>query len=145
MRAVVQVASQAKVEVEGTVVGELGAPGLVVLLGITHEDDQATARKVAEKIYRLRILEGETSAESQNAPLLVISQFTLYGSARKGRRPSWTQAAGGAHSEPLYNYFVSYLRELGAEVATGRFGAMMEVSLTNSGPVTLLVDSADLP
>ncbi|MCW4464783.1 D-aminoacyl-tRNA deacylase [Glutamicibacter sp. MNS18] len=145
MRAVLQVASRAQVEVENEVVGALERPGLVVLLGITHEDDQATARKVAEKVYRLRILEGETSCESVSAPLLVISQFTLYGSVRKGRRPTWTAAAPAEHSEPLYEYFVAYLRELGAEVATGRFGAMMEVSLTNSGPFTVLVDSHDLP
>jgi len=145
MRAVLQRASRAKVEVENEVVGQLPSPGLVVLLGITHADDQATARKVAEKVYRLRILEDEQSCESTSSPLLVVSQFTLYGSVRKGRRPSWTQAAPGSHSEPLYDYFVSYLRELGAEVATGVFGEMMEVSLTNSGPFTVLVDSADLP
>lgn len=145
MRAVLQRARRAKVEVENEVVGQLPSPGLVVLLGITHADDQATARKVAEKVYRLRILEDEQSCESTSSPLLAVSQFTLYGSVRKGRRPSWTQAAPGSHSEPLYDYFVSYLRELGAEVATGVFGEMMEVSLTNSGPFTVLVDSADLP
>ncbi|WP_345469209.1 D-aminoacyl-tRNA deacylase [Glutamicibacter ectropisis] len=144
MRAVVQVASTAHVEVEQQIVGELSSPGLVVLLGITHDDDQATARKVAEKIWRLRILSDETSAEAASAPLLVISQFTLYGSVRKGRRPSWSDAAPGAVSEPLYEYFVSYLRELGAHVETGRFGAMMGVHLVNSGPMTLIVDSADL-
>ena len=145
MRAVVQVASAAQVEVDGAIVGQLPSSGLVVLLGITHEDDAATARKVAEKIWRLRILEGETSCESEQAPLLVISQFTLYGSVRKGRRPSWTQAAPASHSEPLYEYFIEYLRSLGASVSSGVFGAMMQVSLTNSGPFTLWVDSADLP
>ncbi|WP_418906696.1 D-aminoacyl-tRNA deacylase [Glutamicibacter endophyticus] len=145
MRAVVQRASQAAVHVANEVVGQLTEPGLVVLLGITHEDDEATARKVAEKIYELRILDEERSCASTGAPLLVISQFTLYGSVRKGRRPSWSAAAPGAHSEPLYEYFVSHLRSLGATVATGVFGAMMEVSLTNSGPFTVLVDSADLP
>ncbi len=145
MRAVVQVASTAHVEVEETIVGELPSPGLVILLGVTHDDDEATARKVAEKIWRLRILEDEASAESTAAPLLVISQFTLYGSVRKGRRPSWSNAAPGVVSEPLYEYFVSYLRGLGAHVETGRFGAMMEVHLINSGPMTLIVDSADLP
>lgn len=145
MRAVVQVASTAHVEVEETIVGELPSPGLVILLGVTHEDDEVTARKVADKIWRLRILEDEASAESTAAPLLVISQFTLYGSVRKGRRPSWSNAAPGVVSEPLYEYFVSYLRELGAHVETGRFGAMMEVHLVNSGPMTLIVDSADLP
>ncbi|KSU67979.1 D-aminoacyl-tRNA deacylase [Arthrobacter sp. NIO-1057] len=144
MRAVVQVASTAHVEVEQQIVGELSSPGLVILLGITHDDDQNIARKVAEKIWRLRILPDETSAETASAPLLVISQFTLYGSVRKGRRPSWSDAAPGAASEPLYEYFVSYLQELGAHVETGRFGTMMDVHLVNSGPMTLIVDSADL-
>lgn len=144
MRAVIQVASNAHVEVEGEVVGKLDAPGLVILLGVTHHDDQDTARKVAEKIWQLRILEDETSAAGTDAPLLVISQFTLYGSVRKGRRPSWSNAAPGPISEPLYEYFVRYLRELGATVATGKFGAMMNVSLTNTGPFTVIVDSAEL-
>lgn len=144
MRAVIQVASNAHVEVEGEVVGKLDAPGLVILLGVTHDDDQDTARKVAEKIWQLRILEDETSAAGTDAPLLVISQFTLYGSVRKGRRPSWSNAAPGPISEPLYGYFVRYLRELGATVATGKFGAMMNVSLTNTGPFTVIVDSAEL-
>ncbi|MGO1725460.1 D-aminoacyl-tRNA deacylase [Glutamicibacter bergerei] len=144
MRAVIQVASNAHVEVEGEVVGKLDAPGLVILLGVTHDDDQDTARKVAEKIWQLRILEDETSAAGTDAPLLVISQFTLYGSVRKGRRPSWSNAAPGPISEPLYEYFVRYLRELGATVATGKFGAMMNVSLTNTGPFTVIVDSAEL-
>ncbi|HAY42664.1 MAG TPA: D-tyrosyl-tRNA(Tyr) deacylase [Micrococcaceae bacterium] len=144
MRAVVQVASNAHVEIEGEIVGKLDAPGLVILLGVTHDDDQDTARKVAEKIWQLRILEDETSAAGTNAPLLVISQFTLYGSVRKGRRPSWSNAAPGPVSEPLYEYFVAYLRELGATVATGKFGAMMNVSLTNTGPFTVIVDSAEL-
>lgn len=145
MRAVVQVASTAHVEVEGEITGRLDSPGLVILLGVTHDDDQATARKVAQKIWQLRILKDETSAASKNAPLLVISQFTLYGSVRKGRRPSWSNAAPGPVSEPLYEYFVAYLRELGASVQTGAFGAMMNVSLTNTGPFTMIVDSADLP
>ncbi|GAA2952462.1 D-aminoacyl-tRNA deacylase [Glutamicibacter bergerei] len=144
MRAVIQVASNAHVEVEGEVVGKLDAPGLVILLGVTHDDDQDTARKVAEKIWQLRILEDETSAAGTDSPLLVISQFTLYGSVRKGRRPSWSNAAPGPISEPLYEYFVRYLRELGATVATGKFGAMMNVSLTNTGPFTVIVDSAEL-
>ncbi|ALG29085.1 MULTISPECIES: D-aminoacyl-tRNA deacylase [Glutamicibacter] len=144
MRAVVQVASTARVEVEGEIVGQLDSPGLVILLGVTHDDDQAIARKVAEKIWQLRIMEDETSAAGNQAPLLVISQFTLYGSVRKGRRPSWSNAAPGPVSEPLYEYFVQYLRELGSHVETGRFGAMMDVSLTNTGPFTMIVDSADL-
>ena len=111
MRAVVQVASSGQVVVDGQVTGKLDSPGLVILLGITHDDDQATARKVAEKIWVQRIFEGETSAEANGAPLLVVSQFTLYGSVRKGRRPSWSNAAPGPVSEPLYNYFVEYLRD----------------------------------
>lgn len=144
MRAVLQRASQASVEVAGKIVGQLPSPGLVVLLGITHADDEATARKVAQKIYGLRILDQEASCESLAAPLLVISQFTLYASVRKGRRPSWSAAAPGPVSEPLYEYFVDYLRQLGASVQTGVFGAMMEVNLTNSGPFTVIVDSAEL-
>lgn len=144
MRAVVQVASTAHVEVEGEIVGQLPSPGLVILLGVTHDDDQAAARKVAEKIWQLRIMENETSAAGNCAPLLVISQFTLYASVRKGRRPSWSAAAPGPVSEPLYEYFVSYLRELGAQVQTGTFGEMMNVSLTNTGPFTVIVDSAEL-
>lgn len=144
MRAVVQVASIAHVEIEGEIAGRLNSPGLVILLGVTHEDDQATARKVAEKIWQLRVMEDEASAAGINAPLLVISQFTLYGSVRKGRRPSWSNAAPGPVSEPLYEYFVEYLRELGAHVETGKFGAMMNVSLVNSGPFTMIVDSEDL-
>ncbi len=144
MRAVVQVASCARVEVDGEVVGSLPSPGLVILLGVTHDDDQTIARKVAEKIWQLRVLEDETSAASVGAPLLVVSQFTLYGSVRKGRRPSWSDAAPGPVSEPLYDYFVEYLREIGAHVETGKFGAMMNVSLSNTGPFTMIVDSADL-
>ncbi|MGH3652625.1 D-aminoacyl-tRNA deacylase [Glutamicibacter sp.] len=144
MRAVVQVASSAHVEVEGEIAGRLDSPGLVILLGVTHDDDHAAARKVAEKIWQLRIMQDETSAAGNEAPLLVISQFTLYGSVRKGRRPSWSDAAPGPVSQPLYEYFVDYLRELGAQVQTGKFGAMMNVSLVNSGPFTVIVDSADL-
>lgn len=103
-----------------------------------------TPRARLRKIWQLRILEDETSAAGTDAPLLVISQFTLYGSVRKGRRPSWSNAAPGPISEPLYEYFVRYLRELGATVATGKFGAMMNVSLTNTGPFTVIVDSAEL-
>lgn len=145
MKAVLQVVSRASVEVEGAIVGEIKEPGLLVLLGVTHEDTPALAAKLAAKVWRLRMLEGEKSCEDRGAPLLVISQFTLYGDVRKGRRPGWTKAAPGAVSEPLYEEFIAQLRVLGARVESGIFGAMMEVSLVNSGPYTLIVDTDDLP
>ncbi|WP_394161512.1 D-aminoacyl-tRNA deacylase [Galactobacter valiniphilus] len=145
MRAVVQVADGAHVEVDGEVVGGFDGRGLVVLLGVTHSDDEATAVKVAEKIAHLRILPGEQSALQTGAPILLISQFTLYGDVRKGRRPGWTQAAPGPVSEPLYEEVGGVLRGLGLEVSTGVFGAHMRVGLVNDGPFTLLIDSADLP
>ncbi len=125
-------------------VGEIKEPGLLVLLGVTHEDTPALAAKLAAKVWRLRMLEGEKSCEDLGAPLLVISQFTLYGDVRKGRRPGWTKAAPGAVSEPLYEEFMAQLRALGARVESGVFGAMMEVSLVNSGPYTLIVDTDEL-
>jgi D-aminoacyl-tRNA deacylase len=141
MRAVVQRAASAHVMVAGEVVGRLTRAGLVVLLGVTHSDDSEVASRLARKIWGLRILEGERSASDEGAPLLVISQFTLYADLTKGRRPSWSLAASGDVSEPLYDDFCAALRGLGAEVSTGVFGAHMEVSLTNDGPVTLIVDS----
>jgi len=137
--------TQASVNVAGKVVGAIDEPGVLVLLGVTPADTQRQAEVLAEKIWNLRMLEDEASCASINAPLLVVSQFTLYGDVRKGRRPSWTKAAGRDHSEPLYEYFVEYLRKLGARVETGVFGAEMEVSLVNSGPFTLIVDTDDLP
>lgn len=113
----------------------------MVLLGVTHDDTDTDAARLAAKIWKLRILRDEVSCSDIGAPLLVVSQFTLYGDTRKGRRPSWTAAAPGAVSEPLYETFVTALRDLGAQVATGRFGAMMDVELLNDGPVTLIVDS----
>ncbi|MEL4358587.1 MULTISPECIES: D-aminoacyl-tRNA deacylase [unclassified Luteococcus] len=144
MRCVVQRALEGRVEVDGAVVGELPSPGLVVLVGITHDDDQATVQRMAEKLWGLRILDQEQSASDVAAPLLVVSQFTLYANARKGRRPSWSAAAPGPVSEPLVNAFVEALRGLGAQVETGIFGADMKVSLVNDGPVTLVLDSAEL-
>ncbi len=141
MRAVVQRASSGSVMVDGEVVGRLSRPGLVILLGVTHDDTVDVATKLATKIWAMRILDGERSASDVAAPLLVISQFTLYADLSKGRRPSWSAAAPGAVSEPLYDAFCTALRTVGAEVATGVFGAHMEVSLTNDGPVTLVVDS----
>ena len=126
---------------DGTVVGSLARPGLVVLLGVTHTDTKADAARLAEKVWTLRVLADERSAAQECAPLLVVSQFTLYGDSRKGRRPSWSAAAPRPVSEPLVEAFVAALRGLGAEVETGVFGADMQLSLTNDGPVTLLLDS----
>jgi D-tyrosyl-tRNA(Tyr) deacylase len=140
MRAVVQRVSRASVSVEGEVVGRIDRPGLMVLVGVTHTDTAADAAKLADKIWTLRILDGEQSCSDLGAPLLVISQFTLYADTRKGRRPSWSNAAPGPVSEPLFEAFVRALRDSGAEVATGRFGAMMAVELVNAGPMTLVID-----
>jgi D-aminoacyl-tRNA deacylase len=141
VRAVVQRASRASVTVAGEVVGELGAPGLVVLLGVTNSDTAATAAALASKIYHLRILADEKSCADTGAPLLVISQFTLYADTTKGRRPSWGAAAPGPVAEPLVNAFTAKLTGLGATVATGMFGASMQVDLVNDGPVTLILEA----
>lgn len=140
VRAVVQRVSQATVRVDGEVVGSIEGPGLLVLLGVTHSDTAAVADKLADKTWQLRILDGERSCAENNAPLLVVSQFTLYADTRKGRRPSWSAAAPGPVSEPLVAAYVEALRRRGAHVETGRFGAHMEVSLVNDGPVTLVLD-----
>ncbi|MFB9198844.1 D-aminoacyl-tRNA deacylase [Actinomadura verrucosospora] len=140
MRAVVQRVSQASVSVDGRVVGAIEGPGLLVLVGVTHDDGPEKARRLASKLWGLRILEGEKSCSDVNAPLLVVSQFTLYGDARKGRRPSWTAAAPGPAAEPLVDAMVRELRELGAKVETGEFGADMKVALVNDGPITLILD-----
>src|SRR5215218_6399188 len=121
----------ARVEVDGDVVGAIDQPGLVILAGVTHDDQPAAAERLAEKVWTLRILEGERSCQEENAPILVVSQFTLYADTRKGRRPSWSAAAPRAISEPLIEAFVSSLRDRGAEVATGIFGAYMQVMSTN--------------
>jgi len=141
VRAVVQRASRASVTVAGTVAGRLAAPGLVVLVGVTHSDTAATAAALASKIYYLRILDGEKSCADTGAPLLVISQFTLYADMTKGRRPSWSAAAPGPAAEPLVTSFATALRDLGAIVETGVFGAHMEVELVNDGPVTLILEA----
>src|SRR5579875_1752366 len=112
----------------------------MVLVGVTHSDTADQAAKLAVKLWGLRILEGEKSCSDVGAPLLVISQFTLYADTRKGRRPSWLAAAPGPVAEPLVGAVVSSLRELGAQVETGVFGARMEVSLVNDGPVTIIID-----
>lgn len=141
MRAVVQRVSRASVAVEGRVVGKIDRPGLVVLLGVTHTDTSAEADTLAGKIWGLRILEGERSCADVGAPLLVVSQFTLYADTRKGRRPSWSQAAPGPVAEPLVERFCAALTERGAHVETGSFGAHMDVELVNDGPVTLVVEA----
>ena len=136
-----QRASQASVELNGATVGSLPAPGLVVLVGVTHSDTAATAAVLARKIYHLRILRDERSCADAGAPLLVISQFTLYADTRKGRRPTWQAAAPGPVAEPLVAAFADALRELGASVQTGVFGADMRVMLVNDGPVTLILEA----
>jgi D-aminoacyl-tRNA deacylase len=133
--------SQASVTVNGTVTGAIREPGLVVLVGVTHTDTGRSAAALARKVYQLRIMEGERSAADLAAPLLVISQFTLYADTRKGRRPSWLAAAPGPVAEPLVDEFVAALRALGARVETGVFGAHMEVALVNDGPVTRILEA----
>lgn len=150
MRVVVQRVTEASVEVDGATVGRLeltgGRQGLVALVGVTHGDDEATAAALAAKLWRLRILtgpggEGAVSAADLDAPILVISQFTLYADTAKGRRPSWNAAAPADVAEPIVDAFAGQLRTCGATVATGRFGAHMRVALVNDGPVTLVLDS----
>ncbi|MEV0256222.1 D-aminoacyl-tRNA deacylase [Streptomyces sp. NPDC050732] len=144
MRAVVQRVDGASVVVAGEngpeTVGEISGEGLCVLVGVTHDDTEEKADRLARKLWSLRILSDERSCSDTGAPLLVISQFTLYGDARKGRRPTWNAAAPGDVAEPLVDEVVSRLRALGATVATGRFGAQMRVGLTNDGPFTVLLE-----
>src|ERR1700691_2591964 len=140
MRAVVQRVSRASVTVDGRVVGEIDEPGLLVLVGVTHDDTFDQAAKLAAKLWGLRILDGEKSCSDVAAPLLVISQFTLYADLAKGRRPSWSAAAPGPVAEPLVGAVVQALRDLGARVETGIFGADMKVALLNDGPVTIIID-----
>jgi D-tyrosyl-tRNA(Tyr) deacylase len=141
MRAVVTRVASASVSVAGETVGELSDPGLLVLLGVGHEDGAAEVEWLARKVWGLRILDDEQSASDVGAPILVVSQFTLYGDARKGRRPSWTAAAPSSVSEPLYDDFCRALASLGAHVERGVFGAHMEVASVNDGPVTLLLET----
>lgn len=135
-----QRASEASVAVAGAVVGELTAPGLVVLVGVTHDDTAQKATALASKIYHLRILDGEKSCAQTGAPLLVVSQFTLYAQTARGRRPTWQAAAPREVAEPLVTAFADALSALGAQVQTGSFGAHMAVALVNDGPVTLIVE-----
>ena len=140
MRAVLQRVTSASVVVEGETVGAIDRPGLLALVAATHEDGPAQVETMARKIAELRILREERSVLDAGAPVLVVSQFTLYADVRKGRRPSWSAAAPGDVAEPLVDDLIAALRARGIEVATGRFGAMMEVSLVNDGPFTLVVD-----
>ncbi len=141
MRAVVQRVLSASVTVDGEVVGAIERAGLLVLLGVTHEDGAEQVERLSRKVAELRILRDERSAQEEVAPILVISQFTLYADTRKGRRPTWNAAAPGSVAEPLVEAFVAALRGRGLEVATGRFGADMAVALTNDGPVTLILEA----
>ncbi len=140
MRAVVTRVLRAAVEVGDQQVGAIDRPGLLVLLGITHHDELATATIMARKLFDLRVLRGELCCAETGAPLLVVSQFTLYGDTRRGRRPSWSAAAPALVAEPLVTAVIEQLRGLGADVATGVFGAAMTVTSTNDGPFTVIVD-----
>jgi D-tyrosyl-tRNA(Tyr) deacylase len=155
MRGVMQRAAGAQVTVDGEVVGSFSGPGIVLLVGVTHDDDESKAATLADKVYGLRVFEHrhatdvaclppsaprEVSARDLGLPVLVISQFTLYAETKKGRRPTWDQAAPGAVAEPLVDAVAQALRDLGAPVSTGRFGADMQVSFTNDGPVTVIIE-----
>lgn len=141
MRVVLQRASRARVLVAGECVGELARPGLVAFVGVTHTDGPREVESAARKIADLRILRDERSVSDLGAPVLVVSQFTLHADTSKGRRPSWNAAAPGPVAEPLVASLVDALRARGVEVATGRFGAHMEVELVNDGPVTIVLDT----
>ena len=141
MRVVIQRVLSASVVVEGKIVGELERPGLVVLLGVAHDDGPEQVRWTARKVWELRVLRDERSASEVDAPILVVSQFTVYGDARKGRRPTWEAAAPRPVSEPVYDAVCAELERLGATVARGSFGADMRLELVNDGPVTLVLDS----
>lgn len=141
MRAVVQRTLSASVTVDGEGVGATTEPGLLVYLGVTHDDGPADVTWTARKIWELRLLREERSASDAGAPVLVVSQFTLYGDARKGRRPTWAAAAPGPVSEPLYDAVCTELERLGAPVQRGVFGADMQVASVNDGPITMVLDS----
>ena len=132
--------TQASVTVNGQVIGAIDEHGLLVLVGVTHDDTAGKARRLAAKLWGLRILDGEKSCSDLGAPLLVVSQFTLYADTAKGRRPTWNNAAPGPVAEPLVGAVVDELRRLGARVETGMFGADMKVALVNDGPVTIIIE-----
>lgn len=139
MRTVLQRVTSARVTVGDEVVGQIG-PGLVALVGVTHEDGEEQIATTVRKIAELRILEGETSVAERGADVLVISQFTLHADVRKGRRPSWNAAAPGHVAEPVVDAVAAGLRARGIEVATGRFGSQMAVDIHGDGPVTIVLD-----
>ena len=141
MKAVLQRVSRARVVVDGEVVGELTRPGVVALVGVTHGDGPEQVATMARKIAELRILHGERSVVDDGAPVLVVSQFTLYADSRKGRRPSWNAAAPAPLAEPVVERVIEALRARGVEVETGRFGAHMDLELVNDGPVTILLEA----
>jgi D-tyrosyl-tRNA(Tyr) deacylase len=141
VRAVVQRVTTGSVTVDGAVVGAIARPGLAVLVGVTHDDGPTDADTIARKVANLRILHDEQSVLDSGAPVLVVSQFTLYGETNKGRRPTWQAAAPGPVAEPLVEAVVSALRGLGVEVATGRFGAEMTIDLVLDGPITILLET----
>ncbi len=140
MRVLVQRVTAASVTVDGEVVGAIEGQGLLALVGVTHSDDPDIARRMAEKLWQLRVLDGERSACDAGAPILVVSQFTLYANTDKGRRPSWNAAAPAAAAQPVVDAFASALRTLGAHVETGRFGAHMQIASVNDGPVTVMLE-----
>lgn len=142
MRGILQRVTRASVSVDGEVIGECPGPGALVLVGVTHEDTLEQAKTLARKIAELRIFEDETSIQdrAEEASVLVVSQFTLYGDVRKGRRPSWSKAAPGPVAEPLVDAVIEELRNRGIHVETGRFGAMMSVELVNDGPYSLVIE-----
>jgi D-tyrosyl-tRNA(Tyr) deacylase len=140
VRTVLQRVSRAAVVVDGEVVGAIDRPGLLALVGVTHSDGPDQVEVTARKIADLRILEGERSVLDEGAPVLVVSQFTLHADTRKGRRPSWNAAAPGPVAEPVVEQVVNALRDKGIEVATGRFGAHMEIEMVADGPVTIVLD-----
>ena len=142
MRAVLQRVARASVSVDGQVVGQLDEPGLVVFVGVTHDDGPDEVAWLARKVRELRIMREEQSVSDLGAAVLVVSQFTLYGDARKGRRPTWSAAAPGPVSEPLYDAVCAEIERLGTHVERGIFGADMAVELVNDGPVTLVLDSS---
>jgi len=147
MRVLVQRVTSASVSVLGEVVGAINpaSQGLLALVGVTHSDDADTAARMAVKLWQLRILDGQSCAADIGAPILVVSQFTLYANTTKGRRPTWNAAAPGSHAEPLVKHFADVLRGMGAEVQTGVFGADMQVASVNDGPVTVLLESPVSP
>lgn len=142
MRGILQRVTRASVSVDGELIGECPGPGALVLVGVTHEDTLDQAKTLARKIAELRIFEDETSIQdrAEEVSVLIVSQFTLYGDVRKGRRPSWSKAAPGPVAEPLVDAVVEELRSRGIHVETGRFGAMMSVELVNDGPYTLVIE-----